>query len=265
MYTQQTPSTIYRNISSFLSTPEAQRFLKPVLFLGAFLSISVYAWVRLLFHDLPFNIFEETTLIVRILLAGWTMAALCIGGFNIVVYIVENPVRVYKKITGVKWHLVKPVVLIILVSVLFACSGAKVGINRNINTGMVTTSRGLATGSTKMTLNDAVLDQPDIPLGASFVIINEGIKGLTVKDGKCAVGCALLITDKKGKVLLSEADLFKGNGIFEKENAGQLRCLVSTGKPMKLEQQYNVSVVFTDKYGSGSVENKVAIRPIDLP
>jgi hypothetical protein len=90
--------------------------------------------------------------------------------------------------------------------------------------------------------------------------VNEGVEGLTVKDGKVSAGCALLITDMKGNVLLSESDLFKGNDVFDKDKANYLRCLVNTGKPMQPKQQYLVSVVFSDKYGMGSIENKVELR-----
>lgn len=110
-----------------------------------------------------------------------------------------------------------------------------------------------------------MLNHTDIPLGESFIILNEKVKGFTVKDGKVSVGCALTITDKSGKALLSEPDLFKGNDVFKKDSLDYLRCTVNTGKPMEWEQNYDVSVLFTDKYGNGKIENKVTIRAIDIP
>ena len=248
-----------------MSAPAFKQFMKPVICLGSFLSVCVYAWVRLLFHELPFNFFEETTLILRILFAGWALAAICIGGFNGLIFVLENKRQVYTGIARVKWRLVKTMALLIIVSVLFACSGVSINIQKDLNTGMVTTSRGMTAGSARMIMNDEVLEDSDIPLGESFFIVNEGIRGLTIKDEKVSVGCSLLITDKKGNVLLSEPDLFKGNDKFDKDKAGYLRCIVNTGRPMQRKEKYNVSVVFTDKYGKGSVENKVVIRSIDTP
>ncbi len=145
---------------------------------------------------------------------------------------------------------------------LYACNG-QVGVNKNLNTGMSTSYKGISTSGTKMIMNDEALNHADIPLGKSFIIVNDKVKGLTEKEGKVSVGCALTISDKDGKVLLSEPDLFKDNAVFEKID--YLRCLVNTGSPMKPEEKYNVHVIFTDKYGTGKIENDVTVRMINNP
>lgn len=253
----------FLTVSNMLSHPAIQPLLRPVFYLGSFLSVCVYAWVRLLFHELPFNLFEETLLVVRILFAGWVMAAFCIGGFTGMVFIIEKPRAVFNAIARVKWPMIKTMALLLTVSILFACSGVSVGIKKDLNTGMVTTNRGMQAASAKMMMNDETMTEAVVPLGESFFIVNEGVEGLTVKDNKVSVGCSLQITDKSGQVLLSEADLFKGNDVFDKDKAGYLRCIVNTGKPMQKNEQYNISVVFTDKYGKGSVDNKVTIKMIE--
>jgi hypothetical protein len=133
-----------------------------------------------------------------------------------------------------------------------------------MNTGLVTTYTGLVPSGSKMIMNDEVLNHSDIPLGESFIILNEKVKGFTIKDNRVSVGCALTITDKAGKALLADPDLFKGNDIFSKDSLDYLRCTVNTGKPMEWEEKYDVTVVFTDKYGTGRIENKVTIRAIDI-
>ncbi|MEO5681691.1 MAG: hypothetical protein ABIQ88_03565 [Chitinophagaceae bacterium] len=155
--------------------------------------------------------------------------------------------------------------MFISAAAIAGCNGQSAGVSKNLNTGMVTTTKGLQAATNKMVMNDEVINHTDIPLGESFFIINEGVKGLTVKDGKVAVGCALTITDAKGKVLLDEPDLFKGSDIFDKDKIDYLRCKVNTGKPMNWEEKYTVRVLFTDKYGKGSIENKVDIKMIDIP
>ncbi len=135
----------------------------------------------------------------------------------------------------------------------------------NPPTGMKAAYRTMEAADIKLVMNGEVLGHTDIPLGEEFYIINEGIKGLTEKEGKVAVGCSLLITDEKGTVLMNEADLFSSNGVFEKEKARTLRCSVSTGQPMESETHYLVKAKFWDKYGDGFIENVVKIRAIDLP
>ena len=265
MYKQHSITKPFLTVTNFIATPAVKQFLKPVLYLGSLLSLCVYAWVRLLFHELPFDLFEETALILRILFAGWVLAACCIGGFNGLVFILEKPATVYHSIARVKWQLVKSLALLMMVSVLFACSGVSVSIKKDLNTGMITTGRGIQAAAARMVMNEETLNDAFIPLGESFFIVNEGISGLTVKDDKVSVGCSLQITDKKGNVLLSEADLFKGNDVFDKDKAGYFRCIVNTGKPMQRNEKYNISVVFTDKYGKGSVDNKVTIKMTDAP
>ena len=132
-------------------------------------------------------------------------------------------------------------------------------------TGMKTAYRNIEASSAKLIMNDEVLGHSDIPLGEKFYIINEGIKGLTVKDGNVAIGCALEIKDESGNTIMNEADLFNDNSLFKKEEVNQLRCAVSTGLPMESENFYTVKARFWDKYGEGFIENVVKIRVIDMP
>jgi hypothetical protein len=64
---------------------------------------------------------------------------------------------------------------------------------------------------------------------------------------------------------LEEKDLFAGNDVFRKDSATRLKCSISTGKPMEWEKNYNIQVVFWDKYGSGKIVNECTIRSIDIP
>ena len=88
---------------------------------------------------------------------------------------------------------------------------------------------------------------------------------MQVKDGKVSVGCSLRISDENGKVLFQDKDLFAGNDVFEKEEATRLKCTINTGKPMEWEKNYNIQVIFWDKYGDGKIVNECTIRSIDIP
>ena len=260
MNPQTTLTLSFALLQRRFTKPLARRFLREVAYMGTFLSASVYAWVRLLFHDMPFNLLEESWLLLRIVLAGMLFAAICIGGCQAAEYAVKHYKLLYHRLMAIPWRVAKSVAVLIIVSVLFACSGVQVSIKKDLNTGLITTSRGMQAAEATMLMHDEAMKDATVVLGQSFFIVNEGVKGLTVKDGKVSAGCALLITDMKGHVLLSEQDLFKGNDVFDKDKAGYLRCLVNTGRPMQAKQKYLVSVVFTDKYGKGSIENKVEIN-----
>jgi hypothetical protein len=148
---------------------------------------------------------------------------------------------------------------------ILACDTPVTGVDKNMNTVMMTTYSGLKPTRSFLVMNDEELNHTDIPIGEQFMVVNEGITGLTVKEGKVSVGCALTITDSKGKLLMNEPDLFKGNNEYPADSLRMLRCMVTTGEPMKWEEKYDVKVVFTDRFGKGRLENKVTIRAIDIP
>ena len=110
------------------------------------------------------------------------------------------------------------------------------------------------------------LGHTQIPPGEKFVVINEHVKGLVVKDNKISIGCSMVIADSRGKKLMNEADLFKNDGgIYDQKEAEYLKCTVNTGKPMEFEKEYKVIVKFWDKYGTGTIENKFSVTMIDTP
>lgn len=156
---------------------------------------------------------------------------------------------------------------LLLSIILYSCDGQPLaGVNKDLNTGMVTTYSKIKPAETVIVMNEEKLGHTQIPLGEKFIVVNTNVKGLVVKDNKISIGCSLIITDLDGKELLREEDLFKDNsGIYDEKEAENLRCTVSTGKPMEYDKKYNVAVRFWDKYGTGSIENKLAIEIIDLP
>ena len=159
------------------------------------------------------------------------------------------------------------VALVVIVVILASCNGPIVsaGIKKDFNTGLSASYSGMEPEKVMLVMNNEVLNHNDIPLGESFLLVNDGIKGLQAKNGKVKVGCSLSITDLQGKVLLNEKDLFAGHDEFEEKDAKMLKCTVSTGEPMKWEEKYNVALAFWDKNGSGKIENRVTIRSIDMP
>jgi hypothetical protein len=164
-----------------------------------------------------------------------------------------------------KPSLVVPFVLM-MAFILGGCNGqTRVGVMKDFSTGLVTNYSGIAPEEVFLVMNDEKLGHTDIPIGESFMVINNKVKGFVEKDGKVSVGCSLVLSDKNGKKLIDEADLFQGNDIIDKDKADYLRCTINTGEPMEWEEKYDVLVTFWDKYGKGKIENKLTIRAIDIP
>lgn len=173
--------------------------------------------------------------------------------------------KAYKLLTGFvnKFFAAAAISILLL---LTACNFQQsVGFKKDLTTGLTASYKNMQPEKVMLVMNNEVLGHTDIPVGESFLLINDGIEGLVAKDGKVAVGCSLLIADKQGKVILQEADLFKGNDVFKQDSARMLKCIINTGAPMQSDEFYDVKVVFWDKQGKGSIENKVTIKMIDMP
>lgn len=157
------------------------------------------------------------------------------------------------------------IALIISWMMLAACEGAlRFGIKKD-NNGITTTWTHMEPQNVLRVMNGETVSHNQVVLGESFAVINQGVQGLAVKDGKVSVGCSLLITDSSGKNILSEADLFKGNDVWDKDKAQELKCTIHTGKPMDWQQEYQIVVTFWDKYGKGKLENRLTAYIEDIP
>ena len=242
------------------------RLFKQILKCCLTVSVLIYATVRIIFFDIPFEWIEETITICKMLFVGTAFAA----GISTMLFVADAA-----QYTAKKWQGLQPgfavkklaIAMLLLIIVISACNAQPplAGTVKDNTTGLTATYKALKPGKVSLVMNDEILNHTDIPLGETFMLVNNGIKGLTVKDGKVSVGCALTIKDKTGKAMLQSSDLFKGSDILDKDSADYLRCVVYTGTPMQWEEKYDVTVVFWDKYGTGKIENKVTIRCIDIP
>jgi len=162
-------------------------------------------------------------------------------------------------------QLLRVITFVIILLFNFSCDHKVAGIKKDLATGLTTSYKGIEPAKAFIIMNDEVISHTDIPLGEQFLVINDGIAGLVTKNGKVKVGCYLKIADSSGAILLEEKDLFAANDEFPEEQARLLKCTVSTGKPMKWEEDYYVTVSFWDKQGRGRIDNTVTIKTIDIP
>lgn len=240
-----------------------RRFLKETFLLSLLISLPVFAWVRLIFFEVPFSLSEDLSTLVRVVFTGWLLIMGLKAGF-IGLLALGYKLR-HRRVIIRRWRLTA-VAVVLLCSLLYACQAQPLaGINKDLTTGLSTTYKGLAPERSFLVMNDEELNHTDIPIGEKFLLINKGVKGFREKNGKIVIGCALSIKDKNGKSILHEADLFKGHDQYDPKDAEYLKCTVNTGEPMQWEEKYDVEVVFWDKNGTGRITNKVTIRMIDIP
>lgn len=242
------------------------KLLKTLLLITNGVSFLIYAFMHCIFFDFPFEITDEILTLVKL----FSVASLFAVSINAVILLADAAefMILRKKHLAFSNHFkMLAAAFVIFVVMLVSCNGPLVsaGIKKDFNTGLSSSYTGMEPEKVFLVMNNEILNHNDIPLGESFLLINDGIKGLQVKNGKVKVGCSLSVSDQQGKILLNEKDLFADHDEFEEKDAKMLKCTVSTGSPMKWEEKYNVAVTFWDKNGTGKIENKVTIRSIDMP
>ena len=164
-----------------------------------------------------------------------------------------------------KFTFLKAISLLLMIMIIYGCDHKVAGIKKDMTTGIVTSYKYIEPAKVLLVMNDEVINHTDIPIGEKFIVINDGVSGLVTKNGKVKVGCYLKIADQAGNILLEEKDLFTNNDEFIPKDARMLKCTVTTGEPMKWEENYIVSVSFWDKQGKGRIDNRVTIKAIDIP
>lgn len=241
-----------------------QRFLKATFLKSLVFSLPIYLTLRLVFYGMDFSPLEDLRILCNYIGTGWMLTTLpALAGVPFLRW-----GRLLAKSGAQKNRRARvqaALVAVLLAGFLYSCQAQPTGTQRQSGTGLVTQWKGITTAKSRVIMNKEVLGHHDIPLGESFEIINTGVKGLVAKEGTVSAGCALTITDSKGKVLMNEPDLFAGADIFDAHQLDYLRCTVNTGKPMDWEQEYKVQVRFWDKFGKGALTNTLMIRIIDLP
>lgn len=225
----------------------------------------IYGFLHFLFFESPFESANEAMMLLKLCGVASCFAA-GISMLLILSDLAEFIIRRKKTMLAPVYVKTFSIALVALIIILNACNvPVTAGIKKDFNTGLTSSYSGMVPGKVFLVMNNEVLNHTDIPLGESFLLVNDNIKGLQVKNGKVTVGCSLRISDQLGKVLLDEKDLFAGHEEFTEKDAQMLKCTVSTGQPMKWDEKYNVLVVFWDKNDKSKIENNFTIRCIDIP
>ena len=242
------------------------QLFKSLLLITNIASVIIYLFMHIIFFDFPIEMENELLTLVKLFSVASSFA-LSLSLLILLADCVEFILLKRKQVTFPVHFKTTGIAIALLIIILSSCKApvVNVGVKKDFNTGMSSSYSGIEPEKTFLVMNNEVINHTDIPLGESFLVVNDNIKGLQEKNGKVMVGCSLKIVDSTGKILMDEKDLFAGHDTFEAKDAKMLKCTVNTGEPMKWEEKYNVSVVFWDKNSTGKIENNVTIRSIDIP
>ena len=83
-------ATLCSLLSNFFTLAPVQRFLRRSVYAGSLLSLSVYAWVRILLHDFPPEPLREAGMLLEMIVAGCCLTGICIGGFSFLMLVADH-------------------------------------------------------------------------------------------------------------------------------------------------------------------------------
>ena len=107
--------------------------------------------------------------------------------------------------------------------------------------------------------NTAMINN-DVQLNTQIAIVAQGLVNYVLKDDKAFPGLMLSVTDKQGKAIIDEADLFAGTEGYSATDAGVLRGTITVGDPMKAGETYHVKMRVWDK---NKIENEL-VAEVDI-
>ena len=205
------------------------------LVVNLFVSLPVSAFILLMFYDFDFSFREWSMLLLTTVASGWLLIYGSLVAGKVLLQLTKKLYHLPLKPSPLFRRLPATAAVLFLTILLYSCKGGIKPFGKRVDlaTGLSTNYTGMVPAETKMIMNNEVLNHADIPLGEKFTIVNSGVEGLTVKNNQVSVGCSLLISDKSGKQILFEPDLFKTGGVFHKDSASALQCKVNTGAPME--------------------------------
>ncbi|MBL0740697.1 hypothetical protein [Chryseolinea lacunae] len=137
--------------------------------------------------------------------------------------------------------------LLLLVSILSSCSFSA-GTNKDFKTGLSYSYNGFGLDQVYFVgPEDKIQTDNKVDLNSKVAIVVEGLRNYALKDDKASPGLKLAVTDKEGKFIINEADLFAGGEGYTPEQASVLRGTVTVGSPMQSGEKYKINMKVWDK------------------
>jgi len=75
---------------NFPSAQQLKNFLKQTFLVGLVISLTVYAWLRLIFFEVPFSLSEDGSIIIKTVLFGWFVIILLKAAWLLMLLVAEK-------------------------------------------------------------------------------------------------------------------------------------------------------------------------------
>lgn len=75
---------------NFPTTQQLKRFFKQTFLLGLIISLTVFAWLRVIFFEVPFSISEDGSIMIKTILFGWFVIILVKAAWLLMLLIGEK-------------------------------------------------------------------------------------------------------------------------------------------------------------------------------
>jgi hypothetical protein len=75
---------------NFPTTQQLKRFFKQTFLLGLIISLTVYAWLRIIFFEVPFSVSEDGSIMIKTILFGWFVIILIKAAWLLLLLIGEK-------------------------------------------------------------------------------------------------------------------------------------------------------------------------------
>lgn len=105
-----------------VSLPWLKTFFKETFLAGAIISLPVYAWVRIIFFEVPFSFAEDSANFFKTLLAGWLMMIIFRTIWHSLIAVIEKAQTVKLSAVPVSKWAVKLMIVVLLSGMLYACT-----------------------------------------------------------------------------------------------------------------------------------------------
>lgn len=139
------------------------------------------------------------------------------------------------------------IVLILSCIILAECNYSK-GVKKDLLTGLSCSYNGFVVRNVLLT---DPFDKPKtdnkVQLNTQIAIVANGVTNYGLKDGKVFPGMMIVVTDKRGNIVVQNDDLFVGDQGHPPADATELRGTIAIARPMNAGEVYHVKMRIWDK------------------
>jgi hypothetical protein len=145
-----------------------------------------------------------------------------------------------------------PILLVLLV--LASCQSGQSSSGSGKVPGLITKGNGLSCDDIYITIDGHKVGRNSFVYGETVEVEFNNIDGFNLLNDAAFAGMKITITDKKGKIVLSNNDLFEDKTAGVKEKPLKLIAFFTTASPISSNQSYTAKIHIWDKKGKGTFD-----------